>query len=105
VMRFHGQAAADRAQEFFEARFQRRTDFAPTPAVVRTDDDAVWICRLLKDVGLAASTSAARRLVSEGAVRVDGQVVGVDFQFTRSHKLVAVGRRRLIVVEFASASA
>jgi tyrosyl-tRNA synthetase len=105
VMRFHGQAAADRAQEFFEARFQRRTDFAPTPAVVRTDDDAVWICRLLKDVGLAASTSAARRLVSEGAVRVDGQVVGVDFQFTRSHKLVAVGRRRLIAVEFASASA
>jgi tyrosyl-tRNA synthetase len=102
VARFHGADAAGQARDFFERRFQQRTDHAPTAATIRSDEDGVWICRVLKDVGLASSTSAARRLVSEGAVRVDGQVVGVDFRFTRQHRLVAVGRRRLVAVEFAA---
>jgi tyrosyl-tRNA synthetase len=100
VARFHGVGAADRARTFFEERFQRKTDFAPTPVVVRTADPEMWICRLMKEIGLAPSTSAARRLVSEGAVRVDGDVVGVEFQFTRAHRLLAVGRRKLVTVEF-----
>jgi tyrosyl-tRNA synthetase len=101
VARFHGEAAAARAQTYFEERFQRRADFAPTPVVVRSAEDEVWICKLLKDVGFAASTSAARRLVSEGAVRVDGAVVGVDYRFKRgADRLVAVGRRRIAEVAF-----
>jgi tyrosyl-tRNA synthetase len=101
VARFHGEPAAARAQTYFEERFQRRADFAPTPVVVRSAEDEVWICKLLKDVGFAASTSAARRLVSEGAVRVDGAVVGVDYRFKRgADRLVAVGRRRIAEVAF-----
>lgn len=100
VGRFHGREAAEGARRFFEERFQRRADFEPTPIVIRTRDPSIWICRLLKDAGLAASTSAARRLVSEGAVRVDGQVVQADFQFHRGvNRLVAVGRRRLASIE------
>ncbi len=100
VERFHRTDDAPRAREFFEERFQKRTDFAPTPVVVHTTDAEVWICRLLKDAGLAPSTSAARRLVAEGAVKVDGQAVDVEFRFRRGvHRLVAVGRRRLAAVE------
>jgi tyrosyl-tRNA synthetase len=101
VARFHGFDAASRAQNYFEERFQRRADFAPTPVVLRTGDADIWICKLLKDVGFAASTSAARRLVSEGAVRVDGAVVGADYRFRRGiDRLVAVGRRRIAAVAF-----
>jgi tyrosyl-tRNA synthetase len=100
VRRFHGQQAADEARRFFEERFQQRRDVDPSPIVIRTRESDIWICHLLKEAGLAASTSAARRLVNEGAVKVDGQVVGADFQFRRGiHRLVAVGRRKLVSVD------
>jgi tyrosyl-tRNA synthetase len=99
VARFHGEGAAERARTHFEERFQRRADFEPTPIVVETDATDVWICKLLKDIGFAASTSAARRLAAEGAVRVDGAVVDAEFRFRRGvNRLVAVGRRRLAAV-------
>jgi tyrosyl-tRNA synthetase len=102
VARFHGEPAATRARTYFEERFQRRADFAPTPVVVRTGESGVWICKLLKEIGFAASTSAARRLASEGAVRVDGAVVGPEYQFKRGvDQLVSVGRRRIAAVTFA----
>ncbi len=103
VSRYHGRRAAEGARRHFEERFQRRVDFAPTPVVLDSDDPEIWICRLLKEIGFAPSTSAARRLVSEGGVRVDGEVVGVDYRFKRGvNRLVAVGRRRLASVTFRS---
>jgi len=101
VARFHGPDAAAEARRFFEERFQRRTDFAPSSVVVRTAASEMWICKLLKEAGLVGSTSEARRLVSEGAVRVDGNVVDLEFRFKAgAHRLVKVGRRRLATVEF-----
>ena len=99
VGRFHGQAAAETAGRFFEQRFQKRSAYEPTPVEVRTPADDVWICQLIKEVGFAPSTSAARRLVAQGAVRVDGQPVDVNFRFRRGvHRLLEVGRRRLAAV-------
>ena len=102
VARFHGPEAADEAARFFAARFQERSANDPVP--VRLEDpDPVWICQLLKRVGFASSTSEARRLVSQGAVRVDGEPVGLDFQFAPGrHRLLAVGRRRLAAIAVAA---
>jgi len=99
VGRFHGQAAAEAAGRFFEERFQKRSPYEPTRVEVRTTADDVWICQLIKDIGFAPSTSAARRLVAQGAVRVDGQPVDVNFRFRRGvDRLLEVGRRRLAAV-------
>ncbi|TMA38333.1 MAG: tyrosine--tRNA ligase [Deltaproteobacteria bacterium] len=99
VERFHGPAAAETAARFFEERFQKRSAYEPTRIEVRTPTADVWICQLIKEVGFAPSTSAARRLVAQGAVRVDGQAVDVDFRFRRGvHRLLEVGRRRLAAV-------
>jgi tyrosyl-tRNA synthetase len=96
VERFHGPAEAERAARFFEERFQKRAAHAPTAIELRTDAADVWICQLLKDIGFSESTSAARRLVGQGAVRVDGQPVDQNFRFRPGvHRLVEVGRRRL----------
>jgi tyrosyl-tRNA synthetase len=101
VSRFHGEEAGARSARFFEERFQKRTAHRPKPVRVRTGDEDVWICQLIKDVGFAPSTSEARRLVAQGAVRVDGQPVGINFRFRRgSHRLLEVGRRRLAEVTF-----
>jgi tyrosyl-tRNA synthetase len=101
VGRFHGDAAAQAAEGFFEQRFQKRLSHAPTPVRLATNLNAIWICQLLKDVGFAASTSEARRLVAQGAVRVDGSTVDADFKFQRNvNRLLEVGRRRLAEVAF-----
>jgi tyrosyl-tRNA synthetase len=101
VERFHGSDAASRAARFFEERFQKRTPHEPTRVQVRTSASDVWICQLLKDVGFASSTSDARRLVAQGGVRVDGQVVDQSFRFQRGiNNLLEVGRRRVATVTF-----
>jgi tyrosyl-tRNA synthetase len=67
---------------------------------VESDAADLWICQLLKQIGFASSTSEARRLVSQGAVRVDGEPVGLDFRFEKGrHRLLGVGRRRLAAIE------
>jgi len=105
VARFHGVAAAEAAARFFEERFQKRSAHAPTVIELDTDAAEVWICQLLKDVRFAASTSEARRLVGQGAVRVDGRPVDVNFRFRRGvDRLVEVGRRRLAEIRFAGES-
>ncbi len=100
VARFHGSARADEAARFFAARFQDRAANDPVPIRVVSDAPELGICQLLKQIGFASSTSEARRLVSQGAVRVDGEPVGLDFRFQAGRdRLVGVGRRRLAAIE------
>jgi tyrosyl-tRNA synthetase len=76
VARFHGSAAAQRAVADFKARFSDKS--LPTDLPVQTvfvDAAGVRIANLLKECGLAASTSEANRKIDEGAVRIDGTKV------------------------------
>jgi tyrosyl-tRNA synthetase len=97
IERFHGKSAATTARDYFEAKFQKRT----TPSEIRTQFTAaepIWICRLIVDVlKFAKSTSEARRLIAQGAVKVDGQVVSdVNFQFHHPpHQVLEVGKNRI----------
>jgi tyrosyl-tRNA synthetase len=76
VGRFHGTAAADKAHEEFIARFQRGQIPEEMPAIRLTaDGGGLPIPRILKEAGLAASTSEAMRLIKQGGVRVDGERV------------------------------
>jgi tyrosyl-tRNA synthetase len=96
VARYHGDEQARQAEEFFRDRFQLRQDNQPVAIALGSGVEEIWICKLLKQIGFAASTSEARRLATQGAVRVDGAVVDAEFQFRPgSNRLVAVGRRRL----------
>jgi len=61
----------------------------------------LWICELMKQLRFASSTSEARRLLGQGAVRVDGQTVTeVNFRFIPGeHKILEVGKRRVARIE------
>jgi tyrosyl-tRNA synthetase len=96
VRRYHGAAAAEAAQRYFEARYQKKT----VPNEIRRQfaaPEPIWICRLLVDLDFAKSSSEARRLIAQGAVRVDGQVISdVNFQFRGDvHQIVEVGKSRI----------
>jgi len=61
----------------------------------------MWICELMKQLSFAPSTSEARRLLSQGAVRVDGETVSdINFQFSPgNHHVLEVGKRRVARIE------
>lgn len=98
VARFHGDAAARHAQEAFIARFSRRElpqDIEKVTLEARAD--GYPISNVIKDAGLTASTSDARRMVSQGAVRIDSERVDdlnmvLDAGFDA---VVQVGKRRI----------
>ncbi len=76
VARFHDQAAAQRARAAFEARFKQGEIPDEIPAVrVRAGVDGIAIANLLKEAGLAASTSEALRMSAQGGVKLDGSTV------------------------------
>jgi tyrosyl-tRNA synthetase len=99
VNEYHDAQAAAGAQRYFESKHQRREvpDNAP---VFRIERD-MWICELMKQVRFAPSTNEARRLIGQGAVRVDGEVVSdVNFRIVPGrHKVLEVGKRRVARIE------
>ena len=96
VERFHGSAAARSARDYFETRYQKNA----IPKDIRKTFSApqsIWICRLLVDLEFAKTSSEARRLVAQGAVRIDGELVtDVQFDFKPElHRVVEVGKNRI----------
>lgn len=73
VARFHGTAAANQARECFIARFQKGALPEEIPEHHLPATEGVSLVAALKQTGLTASTSEARRLVKQGGVRLDGE--------------------------------
>ncbi len=99
VTEYHGAPAASRAEQYFESKHQRRE--VPANAQVYRIAEDLWICELMKQLQFTPSTSEARRLVSQGAVRVDGRTItDVNFRFVPGeHKVLEVGKRRVARIE------
>ena len=99
VREYHNPAAADAASRYFESKFQRRE--VPDDIPVFRLGQSLWVCELMKQLRFASSTSEARRLLGQGAVRVDGHTVNdVNFRFVPGqHKILEVGKRRVARIE------
>jgi tyrosyl-tRNA synthetase len=68
--RYHGAAAAREARDFFERTVQRKE--LPTDIADFAAGAIERVAELIVAVGFAESKRAAQRLISEGAVRIDG---------------------------------
>lgn len=76
VTRFHGAAAATQALAEFEARFQKGVLPDEMPEISLPGvEGALPVPQLLKQAGLATSTSDAIRQIAGGGVRLDGERV------------------------------
>jgi tyrosyl-tRNA synthetase len=72
---FHGAAEARKAEEKWVKRFsERKAEDAPIENLAATSEE-VPISRLLVDRGMASSRKEAERLISQGAVSIDGQKI------------------------------
>ena len=76
VTRFHGAAAAEDAIAEFQQRFKKGELPEDMPErQVRAPQGRLPITNLLKEASLTSSTSEARRMIEQGAVRMDGERV------------------------------
>ncbi|WP_371188290.1 tyrosine--tRNA ligase [Thalassotalea maritima] len=74
IARFHDEAAAEAAHQEFINRFQKGAmPEDMEEKTIATEDGSIALANLLKEAGLVATTSDARRMVKQGAVKIDGE--------------------------------
>lgn len=100
VCLYHGPEAASAAEKHFDTVFRAHAAPAELPRHPLPAADPVHVPALLTELGFAPSSSAARRLVDQGAVRVDGMALGRgDYDVPRERLagvVLAAGRRRQV---------
>ena len=98
VAEWHGEDAAHEAEGQWTRTFSQRSvpDDVPDAAIDFGGADAVEVPLpvLLHDIGAAASRAEAKRLVSQGAVRIDDEVVKEQTARLSQGAVLRVGRRK-----------
>jgi tyrosyl-tRNA synthetase len=97
VARFHSLDAAQHAKQEFIARHREKVLPSDLPLkTIEVGPEGIRLANLLKECGLAASTSESYRKIEEGAVRIDGLKIS-DRALTLpagAEHIVQVGSRR-----------
>ncbi|HXF47046.1 MAG TPA: tyrosine--tRNA ligase [Burkholderiaceae bacterium] len=97
VARFHSERAAEQAAAEFDARFRAGAMPQQMPEFSLAADDAggLPIAVLLRQAGMASSTSEAMRAVEQGGVRIDGtKVADRALRVAPGTYVVQVGKRK-----------
>jgi tyrosyl-tRNA synthetase len=78
VERWHGPEAAAAAESGFDRMFKEKRATDDAPVLELPDSDPVHVPAFLADHSLAGSRGEARRLISQGGVRLDGEPLAAD---------------------------
>ena len=100
VAEYHGAEAAAAEAEEFKRVFAQKQVPSDLPECALSADDLkegqIWLVDLISKAGLASSNSEARRLITQGAVSIDGEVLK-DFEaqvLPPDGAVLKVGKRR-----------
>src|SRR5215510_4641013 len=104
VADFHSQAKAEEASREFDRVFRERKTPADIPVVEKAAEGTVSLVKLIASERLVSSMSEARRLVSQGGVRVNGERVSdVKTEIWArpgDEALIQIGSRKFLRVMF-----
>jgi len=100
VARYHSEEASEHAAQEFDNVFKKKNVPDNIPEAETWGDEARWICKVLTEHSLTESTSAAMRLIKQGAVTVNGQkVLDKDHQLEGNQEhLIKVGKKRFLKI-------
>jgi tyrosyl-tRNA synthetase len=99
VERFHGKVRADAAQDGFVKVFKSKEMPEDMPEV-KLSLAKPWICAVLKEAGLVAGTSEARRLIAQGAIHIDDEKISdPELVLAKGSHIIKVGKRRFARVD------
>ncbi len=101
VRLYHGEEAANEAQEQFIRVFQKHalpTDIPDYEMAAPTEP--VYIPQLLTDAGLTASNSEARRSIKAGAFKINGEKCSEETVALENDMVLQVGKRKFIKLQW-----
>jgi tyrosyl-tRNA synthetase len=93
--------AAREAEESFDLIFKAKGTPEGIPSIRLESDDDLYLPALLEKAGMVASRSEGRRLIKQGAVKLDGEKVSEQTlsAATVTGRVIQVGKRRFLQVE------
>jgi tyrosyl-tRNA synthetase len=95
--KYHGAEQASAARGHFEQVFSRKE--LPDEMETYRAEKAGKLSYLIVAAGLAKGMNEARRLIAQGAVRIDGEKVAEDVTFEPKNCVLQVGRRQFRKIE------
>ena len=100
VALYHSSSLAEAAIAEFENVFKKKNTPEDIPVIIGWGPESYNICNILKDNKLTDSTSAARRLIQQGSVTVNGEKVeDVNQEFSGDQEyLIKVGKKRFLKI-------
>ncbi len=99
VQRFHDAGLARKAKADFEKVF-RGKELPDNMPEISMKIEKPWICTVIKDAGLAGSTSEAKRLIGQGAIKLNGEKIADDTLVLSPNKyIIQAGKRKFARVE------
>lgn len=95
ITRYHSTDLAFKAKEEFDNVFTKNE--LPSEIKEMEFQKNIWICELLKISGLAPSTSAARRDILAGALKIDREkVIDEHYKFESGKYILQIGKRKFL---------
>lgn len=102
VTRFHSRAAAEEALNDFNLRAKGGIPEDVPAVAIKLESGIIGIAQLLKQAGLAPSTSEAYRAIEQGGVRIDGEKISDKGLKLGAGVIVAqVGKRKFARITLA----
>ncbi len=101
---FHGKEAACKAQEEFRSVHSKKAMPKEMDTVEITvtnmPEEKIWIVQLLQDLKLAKSGGDARRKISQGGVRIDGEKVSdTGLEIKQGEYTLQVGKKNFVKIK------
>jgi tyrosyl-tRNA synthetase len=104
VSQLYGNAVARQAEEEFTNVFQKREvpediqEYAVSFHELETDNACIDIGKLLAATGLVKSRTEANRLISQGAISIEGVKVTGPVAPLKSGNIIKVGKHRFVKI-------
>ncbi len=101
VTTYHSKKEAERAEKEFERVFKAGGVPEDIKIYTTRKEQKVWIVELLEKQNLVSSRSEARRLIKQGAVKIDGdRVSDENLKFNpKNNSIIQVGKRRFLKIK------
>ena len=93
VSKFHSPEEAVQSMERFKLVYSQRDIPDDMPVIALTAAE-VWLPRFFTEHSLAASTSEGRRMIQQGAVRVNGEKYEVEELHLADEMVIQIGKRK-----------
>ncbi len=101
VTTYHSKKEAEKAEKEFGRIFKAKGVPEDIKIYTTRGNQKVWIVELLEKQNLASSRSEARRLIKQGAVKIDGnRVSDENLKFNpKNNSIIQVGKRRFLKIK------